>query len=99
MLLPLLLNLDESVAPTGIQEVVPYLIGFTEAAALIPIAAIYCQVSIVGSGGTVVSQSPSAFTMISRGQTITITMGGAIHKARKRKRRGLYPYFGTESAK
>jgi hypothetical protein len=79
-------------APAALQEIVPYLIGDTQAAAEMRIASIYCVPSVIGTTGTVTAQDPAAFTLIDRGSTITITLGGAVNNARGRRRRGQVPY-------
>lgn len=71
---------------------VPYLIGSTEDAARVMIEAIHATVVVIGSGGTVVSQSPAFMQTILKGQTITITMGGVIEHTRRRHKHGLPPY-------
>lgn len=94
MLLALQLNnlLGEAAPVPAIQEIVPYLIGDTLVAAQMRIASIYCVISVTGSTGTVTIQDPAAFTLIDRGATISITLGGAINNARARRRRGQVPY-------
>jgi beta-lactam-binding protein with PASTA domain len=78
---------------TEVQHyVVPYLIGSMEAQARAQIASIYGTPIVIGSGGTVVSQAPDHMTVVLRGQTVTITMGGAINVSRSGRRRGLPPY-------
>jgi hypothetical protein len=72
------------------QEIVPYLIGDQESAARMRIASIYGVASVTGTTGTVTLQSPDAFTVVARGATISITLGGAINASRSR--RGLPPY-------
>ncbi len=94
MLLPLRLNL--TTAAVSLQEIVPYLIGDTLDAAQMRVASIYCVLDVTGSGGTVVSQSPAAFTLVSRGTTISITLGGTVYRPTHKRRRGLYPYWGRE---
>lgn len=95
MLLALQLNnlLGEVAPPPVIQELVPYLIGYTQAPAEAVIRSIYCTPSVVGSTGTVTAQDPAAFTYVDRGSTITITLGGAINSvSSSRRRRGQVPY-------
>lgn len=82
-----------SVSAAG--EVVPYLIGYTQAPAEEAIAAIYCSASVVNSGGTVVSQSPAPFSQIVRGQSISITMGGDVIGVRNERARGT-PEYSTQ---
>ncbi len=71
---------------------VPYLIGFTQAPAEALISSMYCIPSVIGTGGTVVSQSPVAFSTVPRGTTITITMGGPVNSVSRRRRGGQVPY-------
>lgn len=92
MLLALQLNLGVAAPPPAIQEIVPYLIGDTQVAALMRIASIYCVPSVIGSSGTVTAQDPAAFTYVDRGSTITVTLGGAVNNSRGRRRRGQVPY-------
>jgi hypothetical protein len=78
----------------ALTEITPYVIGKTLAAAVSRITSVYCTAVSIGTSGTVISQAPPAFTVIARGSSITITMGGAITYVRKErnKRRGLPPY-------
>lgn len=93
MLLPLWLNLDGTTPPpVGVQEIVPYLIGDSLYAAQMRIASIYGVPSVTGASGTVLSQSPAPFTLVNRGATISITLGGPVNAAKSRRRRGLPPY-------
>ena len=71
---------------------VPYLIGYTQAPAEIAIAAIYCTPDVTGTTGTVTAQDPDAFTVVPRGTTISITLGGAINSVPSNRRRALPPY-------
>lgn len=73
-------------------EIVPYLIGATETPARTMIAQIYCSASVTGSSGTVVSQSPDPFTTVSRGATISITLGGSIYIPAEETSGGQVPY-------
>lgn len=92
MLLSLHLNLEIAGPLAAIQELVPYLIGDTQAAAEMRIASIYCVASVIGTTGTVTAQDPVAFTYVDRGSTITITLGGAANNPRRRRRGGQVPY-------
>ena len=92
MLLALQLNLGVAAPPTAIQEIVPWLIGDTQDAAEMRIASIHCVANVIGTTGTVTAQDPEAFTLIERGSTITITLGGPINSSRGRRRRGQVPY-------
>lgn len=74
------------------QEIVPYLIGYTQEPAETAIEQIHCVASVVGSTGTVTAQDPVAFSLVDRGTTITITLGGAVNSVSKGKRRGQQPY-------
>ena len=97
MLLPLLQNnlLGAAPPPPVIQETVPYLIGMTQSHAEAVIAALHCLASVTGSTGTVTIQDPEAFTLIERGETISITLGGPINNGSSRRRgRGL-PIYGN----
>jgi hypothetical protein len=85
-------DFGEIVPPPPLQELVPYLIGYTQAPAEAVIASIYCVSSVVGTTGTVTAQDPAAFTYMDRGSTITITLGGPINSVSKRQRRGQRPY-------
>lgn len=73
------------------QVTVPYLIGSTLTPALTAIASIYCVPSVNGTSGTVVFQSPDAFTYVDRGSVITITLGGPVNHS-SGDRRGLPRY-------
>jgi hypothetical protein len=76
--------------------VVPYLIGYTQTPAEAVINAIYCVPSVIGTTGTVSAQSPDAFTLVPRGTTITITLGGDINSNSHRKHRGHgQPPYGS----
>lgn len=79
-------------SPPGetIYEIVPYLIGSTEAAATAMIATIYCYVIVIGTEGTVTAQSLAPFSLTQRFVTITITLGGPINAPRGGK--GLPDY-------
>jgi hypothetical protein len=94
MLLVLQLNnlLGAYVPPPALQEIVPYLIGMTQAPAEWIIRSIYCVPSVAGSTGTVTAQDPAAFTFVDRGSTITVTLGGPVYNAPGRRRRGQVPY-------
>jgi beta-lactam-binding protein with PASTA domain len=72
---------------------VPYLIGYTQEPAQAVIASIYCTAVLSGSGGTVTAQSEPAFSLVERGTSITITMGGTIHKVRTRTRQSGLPRY------
>jgi hypothetical protein len=73
------------IIPT-ITETIPYVIGMTEGPATIALLSVHMVVVVVGTGGTVVSQSPDAFTTQDRGTTVTITMGGPIYSSSRRRR-------------
>jgi hypothetical protein len=75
-----------------VKETVPYLIGYTESAARAVIEALYCIPSVTNSGGTVIAQSPPLGTLVLRGATISITVGGAINSISSGRRKGLPPY-------
>jgi hypothetical protein len=76
--------------------IVPYLIGYTQTPAEAVINAIYCVPSVIGTTGTVSAQSPDAFTLVPRGTTITITLGGDINSNSHRKHRGHgQPPYGS----
>ena len=62
---------------SDVDVTVPYLIGDTREAALMRIAGIYCVANVIGSTGTVTAQDPAHMTVVHRGTTITITLGGA----------------------
>ena len=75
-----------------IYEVVPFLIGDTQDAAVARIESIYCSALVTGSTGTVTSQTPLAFTQILRGATIAISLGGPTNSPQSQRRYGLAPY-------
>jgi hypothetical protein len=53
------------------------------------IASIYCVAGVAGSSGTVTLQSPDAYTLIDRGEKISITLTGLINNGLgKRRGRG-----------
>lgn len=64
------------ISASTIYEVVPYLIEDPLSAALMRIASIYCVANVIGTTGSVTAQDPAAFTLVARGSTITITLGG-----------------------
>lgn len=80
---------------SDLLEVVPYLIGREEYAARMRIESIYCIPEVTGSGGTVVTQSPAAFTLVNRHSPIQITMGGPFNFSRSDRRRKGLPTYGT----
>jgi beta-lactam-binding protein with PASTA domain len=77
---------------------VPYLIGKTLSVALERIAGVFCEADATGTAGSVVSQDPAPFTVVARGTTISIVMGGAVNHARHPNAKGLPPYMGREAA-
>lgn len=83
MLLALQLNnllAEEGIAPVeDTTVIVPYLIGDTQAAAQMRIASIFCVDSVTGTTGTVTAQSPQHMSIVSRGSTISVTLGGAMN--------------------
>jgi hypothetical protein len=72
--------------------VVPYLIGAEEYSARHMVEQIHGTLVVTGSGGTVVSQSPDFMTVVLKGQVVSVTMGGEIHRSRRGRPRGLPPY-------
>jgi hypothetical protein len=78
-------------------ETVPYLIGKTRPHAESRIASIYCVPNVSGVSGTVTAQSPAAFTQVTRGSAIAITLGGAINDGFGRKRRRGLPIYSSRS--
>lgn len=78
--------------PAALQEIVPYLIGQTEDSARFMLTQVYLVPAVVGSGGTVTAQDVVAFTLVDRGTTVTITMGGPIHSPRGGRGTGQVPY-------
>lgn len=68
--------------------IVPYLIGYTQTPAEAVIEAIFCVPSVIGTEGTVTAQSPDPFTLVPRGTTVTITLGGSINSVSSRRHRG-----------
>lgn len=81
------------VVDPGLLEVVPYLIGDTQAAALARIAGIHCIASVTGSSGTVTAQDPAHMTIVTRGTTISITLGGTANNPPRGK--GGWPNYGS----
>lgn len=84
-------GIPPSVDPNAIFEMVPYLIGDMQTAAETRIASIHCVASVTGTSGTVSAQDPAAFTLVLRGATISITLGGDINNPPRRKN-GAVPY-------
>lgn len=82
----------ETVVVETVQEIVPYLIGDTEDAVRVRIEALYLVLQVTGTGGTVVSQFPPFLTLVDRGTTVQVTMGGPLNSARGSRRGGLQPY-------
>lgn len=82
----------------AIQEYVPYLIGDTLEAALMRIASIYCVPDVTGSTGTVTLQSPDHMTLVSRGSTISIILGGPLYTGSGGNSRARAPYGSPDKA-
>lgn len=78
---------------------VPYLIGKTESTARARITSLMCVPDVVGSGGSVLAQSPAFMTQVDRGSTIQITMGGPLNQSKAIRYRGLPPYGTPDSSR
>lgn len=87
----------ELVLSEAIQEIVPYLIGDTEDAVRVRIEALYLVLQVNGTDGTVVSQFPPFLTLVDRGTTVIVTMGGPINSVSGRRRGGQQPYRAPDS--
>lgn len=73
------------------RVIVPYLIGSTAAHATQQLASVHLLVSTIGITGTVTAQDVAAFSLVARGTTVTITLGGSSNNP-PRGGRGLPNY-------
>lgn len=83
---------SDFIPPTEFFVVVPYLIGSLEGPARVAIQQIYCNVVVIGTTGSVVSQDPAPFTLVPRHTVITITLGGPINNGPGRRHARRPPY-------
>jgi hypothetical protein len=73
------------------RVVVPYLIGSTAAHATAQLASVHLLVDVIGLTGTVTAQDVAAFSLVARGTTVTIMLGGSTNNP-TRGGRGLPDY-------
>lgn len=84
--------------PTAtVLEIVPYLIEDSLSAALMRIASIFGVASVTGTTGSVTLQSPAAFSLVPRGTTIFITLGGTVHTGGSGRSRAQSPYGSPDA--
>lgn len=75
-----------------LRVTIPYLIGSTADAAIATIQALHLVASVTGSTGTVTAQDPAHMTLVNRGTTVNITLGGEINSVSRHRTRGQQPY-------